>query len=48
MQGRSPCSNYEETMYILDLGLDTRAMNLPTSAVPWDRFEAILPEAATK
>ena len=33
-------------MYILDLGLDTRAMDLPTTAVPWDRFEAILPEAA--
>jgi hypothetical protein len=36
-------SNYEETMYILDLGLDTRAANLPTTSVPWERFEAILP-----
>jgi len=41
-------SKYEETMYILDLGLDTRAMDLPTSAVPWDRFEAILPAAARR
>ncbi len=36
-------SRYEETMYVLDLGLDTRAMDLPTVAVPWDRFETILP-----
>jgi hypothetical protein len=35
-------------MYILDLGLDTRAVDLPTSAVPWDRFEAILPAAARR
>ncbi len=41
-------SNYEETMYELDLGLDTRAIDLPTRAVPWDRFEAILPAAAGK
>ena len=41
-------SNYEETMYILDLGLDTRAVDLPTCAVPWDRFEAILPAAARR
>ncbi len=41
-------SKYEETMYVLDLGLDTRAVDLPTIAVPWDRFEAILPAAARK
>ena len=41
-------SNYEETMYLLDLGLDTRAVDLPTFAVPWDRFEAILPAAARR
>ncbi len=41
-------SNYEETIYILDLGLDTRAVDLPTCAVPWDRFEAILPAAARR
>jgi hypothetical protein len=39
-------SNYEETMYILDLGLDTRAVDLPTISVPWERFEAILPAPA--
>jgi hypothetical protein len=41
-------SGYEETMYILDLGLDTRAVDLPSRSVPWDRFEAILPPAARK
>jgi hypothetical protein len=35
-------SNYEETMYILDLGLDARAIGLPTKPVPWNRFEATL------
>ncbi len=39
-------SSYEETMYVLDLGLDTRVVDLPTTAVPWERFEAILPAAA--
>ena len=39
-------SSYEETMYLLDLGLDTRTVDLPITAVPWDRFKAILPEAA--
>ena len=39
-------STYEETMYLLDLGLDTRTVDLPTIAVPWDRFEAILPGPA--
>jgi hypothetical protein len=39
-------SNYEETMYILDLGLDTQAVDLPTLPVPWDRFEAMLTEPA--
>jgi len=35
-------SNYEETMYILDLGLDTETANLPSKPVPWERFEATL------
>jgi hypothetical protein len=39
-------SSYEETMYILDLGLDARAVDLATTRVPWDRFEAILPPLA--
>jgi hypothetical protein len=39
-------SNYEETMYILDLGLDVRTVDLPTISVPWERFEAILPAPA--
>jgi hypothetical protein len=37
-------STYEETMYILDLGLDTRSFDSPAVPVPWDRFEAILPK----
>jgi hypothetical protein len=39
-------SSYEETMYILDLGLDTRTVDLPTRAVPWERFQTILPPEA--
>jgi hypothetical protein len=35
-------SNYEETMYILDLGLDHKCANLPAKPVPWDRFESTL------
>ena len=35
-------SNYEETMYILDLGLDDRTADLPARPVPWDRFESTL------
>jgi hypothetical protein len=37
-------SNYEETMYILDLGLDHQTADLPTRPVPWDRFESTLKE----
>jgi hypothetical protein len=36
-------SNYEETMYLLDLGLDSRAVPMATFPVPWDRFESMLP-----
>ncbi len=36
-------SSYEETMYLLDLSLDTRAMDLPAVPVPWERFEDIVP-----
>lgn len=35
-------SNYEETMYILDLGLDTQCADLPAKPIPWDRFESTL------
>jgi len=35
-------SNYEETMYILDLGLDTQSADLPAKPVPWERFETTL------
>jgi hypothetical protein len=35
-------SNYEETMYLLDLGLDTQSANLPAKPVPWNRFEPTL------
>ena len=37
-------SNYEETMYILDLGLDYRCANLSGKPVPWERFESTLRE----
>jgi hypothetical protein len=37
-------SSYEETMYILDLGLDTDAADLATKPVPWKRFESTLKE----
>jgi hypothetical protein len=35
-------SNYEETMYILDLALDPEAVDLPSKPVPWDRLETTL------
>jgi hypothetical protein len=35
-------SNYEETMYILDLSLDTETAVLPSKPVPWERFETTL------
>ena len=38
--GRRP--NFEETMYILDLGLDTKSADLPSKSVPWKRFESTL------
>jgi hypothetical protein len=31
-------SNYEETMYLLDLGLDVACADLPSKHVPWERF----------
>jgi hypothetical protein len=35
-------SNFEETMYTLDLGLDTESADLPAKSVPWERFESTL------
>jgi hypothetical protein len=35
-------TSYEETMYILDLALDTEVVDLPTKPVPWDRLETNL------
>jgi hypothetical protein len=35
-------TNFEETMYILDLGLDTEVALLPSNPVPWERFETTL------
>jgi hypothetical protein len=35
-------SNYEETMYLLDLGLDSQCADLPSKQVPWERFDATL------
>jgi hypothetical protein len=37
-------SNYEETMYLLDLGLDTQSADLSAKPVPWGRFESTLKE----
>ena len=31
-----------ETMYVLDLALDKRTAAIPTKAIPWGRFEAVL------
>ncbi len=39
-EGRRP--NYEETMYLLDLALDPKVVDLPSKEVPWSRFEASL------
>jgi hypothetical protein len=35
-------TRFVETMYILDLGLDTEEKNLSTRAIPWERFTAVL------
>src|SRR5262249_55181972 len=37
-------STYAETMYVLDLALDTEEVDLPTRPVPWGRFAAVLAE----
>jgi hypothetical protein len=33
---------YVETMYLLDLGLDTEEVDLRTKPVPWERFASVL------
>ncbi len=35
-------TSYEETMFILDLALDTGAADLPAKPVPWDRLQTTL------
>jgi hypothetical protein len=37
-------TRFVETMYVLDLALDKRSAPLPTKAIPWGRFEAVLKE----
>ena len=37
-------TRYLETMYILDLALDSRTADIPTKSIPWGRFESILKE----
>jgi hypothetical protein len=37
-------TRYIETMYVLDLGLDTEEIPLPTKAIRWERFESVLKE----
>jgi hypothetical protein len=39
-EGRRP--NFEETMYLLDLALDPKVVDLPSKEVPWSRFEGSL------
>jgi len=41
-------ANFEETMYILDLGLDTKCADLPSKSVPWRRFESTLQKLEIK
>jgi hypothetical protein len=41
-------SNYEETMYILDLALDTQTADLTSKVVPWERFETALESFGVK
>jgi hypothetical protein len=41
-------ANFEETMYILDLGLDTQSADLPSKSVPWERFESTLEKLEIK
>jgi hypothetical protein len=41
-RGSGRRSNYEETMYLLDLGLDTKCADLASKRVPWERFGATL------
>ena len=41
-------ANYEETMYLLDLGLDTKCAPLPSKSVPWKRFEGTLQKLEIK
>jgi hypothetical protein len=37
-------STFVETMYLLDLALDTEEMALPTKPVPWERYASTLKE----
>jgi hypothetical protein len=37
-------TTFVETMYVLDLALDTRVAALPVKPVPWERFEGVLRE----
>jgi hypothetical protein len=37
-------TTHVETMYLLDLALDRRAVSIPTKPVPWGRFERVLKE----
>ncbi|MDB5335405.1 MAG: hypothetical protein JWN70_1024 [Planctomycetaceae bacterium] len=37
-------TRYMETMYLLDLALDSRVAPIDTKPVPWDRFQSVLKE----
>jgi hypothetical protein len=41
-QAQGKPSTFVETMYVLDLGLDTDEVELPTKNVPWNRFGKVL------
>lgn len=38
---------FAETMYLLDLALDRRAASFPSKSVQWERYEGLLPAAAS-
>lgn len=44
LRAKGENTRYVETMYLLDLALDTRASAIPTRPIPWLRFEPVLKE----
>ncbi len=44
LRAKAENTRYVETMYLLDLALDTRVATVPTRPIPWLRFENVLKE----